>query len=107
MKDPKEVSQEAYDGAIEDGASVPEAEVKAEEARVAFESSLIDDAMGRLDEDPKLKTQIEARVAKLDMGGRVYGRCSMCGRDYETAPEMLHRMQKDDTAELLRCLDVR
>ena len=105
MKDPKEVSQEAYDEAIEDGASVPEAEMKAEEARVDFESSLIDHAVDLLKEDPKLQAEVEARVAKLDMGGRVYGRCPMCGRD-ETAHEMLHRMQKNDTAELLRYLDV-
>ena len=72
MKDPKEVSQEAYDEAIEDGASVPEAEVKAEEARVDFESSLIDHAMDVLKEDPKLQAEVEARVAKLDIGGRVY-----------------------------------
>ncbi len=83
-RDWKEVYQEAHDQAIEDGLSVSEAEQKAEEARVDFESSLIDDAMNRLKEDPN---------------GR---RCSMCGRNYETAPEMLRRMQKDDTAELLR-----
>ncbi len=70
--DQKEVYQEAYDEAIEDGLSTSAAEAVAEEARVDFISSLTDNAMDRLKEDPKLQAEVEERVKSLDMGGGVY-----------------------------------
>ena len=71
MQDPKDVYNDRYAEAIEDGCSEARAHKIAEEERVDAEAALIDDAMNRLREDPELHAEIEAKVAKLDMGGRV------------------------------------
>ncbi len=67
MKDPKEVWQEAYDDAIEDGLGEKVAALAADDAVTDYSASLIDDAMNRLKEDPVLETEIRERVKHLDM----------------------------------------
>ena len=67
MRELKEVWQEAYDEAIEDGLSEKLAANVADDAVTDHSASLIDNAMNRLKEDPKLETEIRERVKHLDM----------------------------------------
>ncbi|KKM58617.1 hypothetical protein LCGC14_1549010 [marine sediment metagenome] len=67
MKDPKEVWQEAYDDAVEDGLGEKVAALAADDAVTDHSASLIDDAMEQLKANPKLEAEIEERVKHLDM----------------------------------------